>query len=189
MQRHAFIAGIFILLIALSGCIHIASRDNVDKTNLVKGNIQMAEKNIIESGDTVTLYYIGKLEDGSIFDQTSEGNPATFPVGTGQLIKGFNDGLIGMKKGENKIITVPAADAYGEINLQAIIEVPRKQLEDANIPILLGVPVNAQGQSGKIVDINADTNTVRIDFNHPLAGKKLIFDVNIVGIKGTAKSN
>ena len=169
-------------LVVFSGCIHIASRDNVDRYNQVQQGLTM--KDTIGKGDRVTLYYKGTLEDGSVFDETSPGNPATFQVGTGNLIKGFDDGLLGMKVGESKRIEILAADAYGETNPQAVISVPIKQLQDANILVVVGAKVNSSSGQAVITEIDQNAGKVKLDFNHPLAGKNLIFDVNIVKIEG-----
>jgi peptidylprolyl isomerase len=181
MQRHFSIL-LILGIIIFSGCVHIASRDNVDRTNQVQRGLTM--KDVIEAGDSVTLYYKGTLEDGTIFDQTQQGKPATFQVGTGGLIKGFDNGLLGMKVGESKHIAIPAVDAYGEVNPKAIIDVPLKQLQDANIAVLVGARVNSSNGQAIIVAVDQNTGKVKLDFNHPLAGKNLVFDVNIVEIKG-----
>ncbi|QQR92279.1 MAG: peptidylprolyl isomerase [Candidatus Iainarchaeum archaeon] len=181
MKRLVVVLAVLAIVI-LSGCIHIASRDNVDRTNQVNQGLTM--KDVIEAGDSVTLYYKGTLEDGTVFDETSPGDPATFQVGVGGLIKGFDDGLLGMRTGESKHIVIPAVDAYGAVNPQAILTVPIQQLQDANVPILVGARINSSRGQGIITEVNTDSNTVKIDFNHPLAGKNLIFDVNIVKIEG-----
>lgn len=166
-----------ILILALAGCTELPSKKQADSSNLL-GDTIVGDS--IAAGNYVTLYYKGTLDDGSIFDQTSEGNPATFQVGVGALIPGFDQGLIGMKVGEKKTIDITPAMAYGEYNLESVIEVPKQQLLDANIPVVPGVTVNSSAGQGKIIAINADTLTVKIDFNHPLAGKALHFDVEIV---------
>ena len=139
-------------------------------------------KDVIEAGDSVTLYYKGTLENGSVFDETSPGQPATFQVGIGSLIKGFEDGLLGMKVGESKHIEIPAVDAYGEVDPAAIITVPQQQLRDANIIIVPGARINSSRGQGIITSISADTNTVNIDFNHPLAGQSVRFEVQVLGV-------
>jgi peptidylprolyl isomerase len=187
MRSSIFIAVALLGIIFLLGCVHIASRDNVDSFNQA-GGIAVV-KNTIEKGDSVTLYYKGTLTDGTIFDQTQTGSPATFTVGVGNLIPGFDNGLLGLHVGDSKHIEIEAKDAYGEVNPLAIVEVPQQQLLDANIPIIPGITVSSSHGQGKIVDVNGQTATVKIDFNHPLAGKKLIFDVNIVAIKGTQSPN
>jgi FKBP-type peptidyl-prolyl cis-trans isomerase 2 len=104
-------------------------------------------------------------------------------VGVGALIKGFDDGLIGMKVGEKKTIDISPEMAYGIYDQTKVIEVPKQQLIDANIPVVPGVTVNSSAGQGKIIAVSADTQTVKIDFNHPLAGKTLHFDVEILSFK------
>lgn len=174
------ILGIGILLIlAFAGCTDLPSKDNADQSNLLGGTIV---GDTIQKGNYVTLYYKGTLDDNSVFDQTSEGNPAVFQVGVGGLIKGFDDGLLGMKVGEKKTINIPAALAYGEVNPQAIVEIPAQQLVDANIPLVVGITVQSSSGNGKIVAVDTNAGIVKIDFNHPLAGKALHFDVEILKI-------
>lgn len=181
MKHHLIVLAILGIVI-FSGCIDIASRDNVDRHNQVSGGLTM--KDVIGAGNSVTLYYKGTLEDGTVFDETSPGEPATFQVGTGGLIKGFDEGLMGMKAGESKHIEIDAADAYGEVNPQLIITVPKQQLLDANIPVIVGSRINSSRGQAVITGIDETEAKVTLDFNHPLAGKKLIFDVNIVKIEG-----
>jgi peptidylprolyl isomerase len=169
-----------ILILALAGCTELPSKKQADSSNLL-GNTIVGET--IAPGNYVTLYYKGTLDDGTIFDQTTEGNPATFQVGVGALIKGFDDGLIGMKVGEKKTIDISPEMAYGIYDQTKVIEVPKQQLIDANIPVVPGVTVNSSAGQGKIIAVSADTQTVKIDFNHPLAGKTLHFDVEILSFK------
>ncbi len=166
-----------ILILALAGCTELPSKAQADSSNLL-GDTIVGDS--IAPGNYVTLYYKGTLDDGTIFDQTSEGNPATFQVGVGGLIPGFDQGLIGMKVGEKKTIDISPEMAYGIYKEDSVIEVPKQQLIDANIPVVPGITVNSSAGQGKIIAVNADTLTVKIDFNHPLAGKTLHFDVEIV---------
>lgn len=179
----AVLALLFILVLAFSGCTTIASKNNAGESNLLD-----KEKNQIESiqaGQYVTLYYKGTFDNGEIFDQTSQGNPVVFQVGVGGLIQGFEQGLLGMKKGEKKTIYVPAVLAYGEIEKPKIITVDGQLLLDANIPLKVGLMVNSSIGNGKIIDVNADTNKVTLDYNHPLAGKNLTFEVEIIEISSS----
>lgn len=166
-----------ILILALAGCTELPSKSQADSSNLL-GDTIVGDS--IASGNYVTLYYVGTLDDGTVFDQTTEGNPATFQVGVGGLIPGFDQGLIGMKVGEKKTIDIEPGLAYGFFLDSKVIEVPKQQLVDANIPVVPGVTVNSSAGQGKIVSVSADNQTVKIDFNHPLAGKTLHFDVEIV---------
>ncbi|MEK6970233.1 MAG: FKBP-type peptidyl-prolyl cis-trans isomerase, partial [archaeon] len=155
-----------LLLLALAGCTELPSKKLADSSNLL-GDTIVGET--IAPGNYVTLYYKGTLDDGTIFDQTTEGSPAIFQVGVGALIPGFDQGLIGMKTGEKKTIDIAPEMAYGIFLEDRVLEVPKQQLVDANIPVVPGVSVSSTAGSGKIIAVDADTGMVKIDFNHPLA--------------------
>jgi FKBP-type peptidyl-prolyl cis-trans isomerase 2 len=137
----------------------------------------------VQNGDTVTVNYTGRLEDGSIFDTSlMEGRePLTSVLGQGQLIPGFENGLIDMVIGETKTIEILPKDAYGEYFPDRIATINKSQ-----IPPDVKVGETLQGMSPegpviiKIVEINE--SDVVIDANHPLAGQKLIFDLELVSI-------
>jgi len=137
----------------------------------------------IQSGDNVKVHYTGKLEDGSIFDTSlTEGRePLETTLGQGQLIKGFEAGLIDMSEGEKKTIEIESADAYGEYNPEMINEIPRAQVPEG---VKEGEMLQGMGPMGpvnvKVVEVKEDT--VVLDANHPLAGKKLIFELEVVEI-------
>ena len=139
-------------------------------------------KQIIE-GSSVSVNYTGKLEDGTVFDSSlNEGRePLTTVIGTGQLIRGFEQGLIGMSEGETKTIEIEPVDAYGESRDDMYQEIPKE-----NVPagVQVGEMLQGMGPMGPINVRIAEVreNTVVIDANHPLAGKKLIFDLEIVSI-------
>lgn len=137
----------------------------------------------VNEGSTVTVNYTGKLEDGTVFDSSlNEGRePLTTVVGTGQLIRGFEQGLMGMSEGENKTIEIEPSDAYGESQEEMFQEVPKE-----NVPagVQVGEMLQGMGPMGPVNVRIAEVreNSVIIDANHPLAGKKLIFDLEIVSI-------
>ena len=137
----------------------------------------------IQSGDNVKVHYTGKLEDGSIFDTSlTEGRePLETTLGQGQLIKGFEAGLMDMSEGEKKTIEIESADAYGEHNPEMINEIPRAQVPEG---VKEGEMLQGMGPMGpvnvKVVEVKDET--VVLDANHPLAGKKLIFDLEVVSI-------
>ena len=137
----------------------------------------------IQSGDNVKVHYTGKLEDGSIFDTSlAEGRePLETTLGQGQLIKGFEAGLMDMSEGEKKTIEIESADAYGEHNPEMINEIPRTQVPEG---VKEGEMLQGMGPMGpvnvKVVEVKDET--VVLDANHPLAGKKLIFDLEVVSI-------
>lgn len=137
----------------------------------------------VANDSTVTVNYTGRLEDGSVFDSSMvEGRePLTAKLGEGQLIQGFENGLVDMEIGETKTIEIPASDAYGEYLDYLIQEVPKSQMPGE---VEIGTPLMADTQMGTIQFVVKEINdeTVVLDANHPLAGQKLIFDLEVVGI-------
>ena len=134
--------------------------------------------------DTVVVNYTGKLEDGSIFDSSlNEGRePLKAKLGQGQLIKGFEDGLVGMSIGDKKIVEIPSNEAYGDVNTDLIVDVPSDQIPS---DVAVGHILQGMGPQGpvtvKVDEINE--STVKIDANHPLAGKKLIFELELLDVE------
>lgn len=139
--------------------------------------------NTIKNGDTVSVNYTGKLEDGSVFDTSlQEGRePLTATLGQGQLIPGFENGLIGMSVGETKTVEIDAENAYGQHNPMLQQEIGKDQVpSDVKVDDMLqGMSPNGPVKA-RIAEIKE--STVVIDMNHPLAGKKLIFDLEVISI-------
>jgi FKBP-type peptidyl-prolyl cis-trans isomerase SlpA len=137
----------------------------------------------IKNGDSVSVNYTGRLEDGTIFDTSiQEGRtPLKTTLGQGQLIPGFENGLIGMLVGEKKTIEIEPQDAYGEINPQMVSEVGLNQVPEG---VKEGDMLQGQNQYGpvQVVVREVKESTVVLDMNHPLAGKKLIFDLEVVSV-------
>jgi FKBP-type peptidyl-prolyl cis-trans isomerase 2 len=137
----------------------------------------------IKNGDSVSVNYTGRLEDGTIFDTSlQEGRtPLNATLGQGQLIPGFESGLIGMLVGEKKTIEIEPQDAYGEINPQMVSEVGLNQVPEG---VKEGDMLQGQNQYGpvQVVVKEVKESTVVLDMNHPLAGKKLIFDLEVVSV-------
>ncbi|GAB2568810.1 FKBP-type peptidyl-prolyl cis-trans isomerase [Spirosoma areae] len=137
-------------------------------------------------GDTVQVHYTGTLTDGTVFDSSAGRTPLEFTVGSGQVIKGFDDGVAGMNQGEKKTITIPVEDAYGPANEEMIFTLNRSDIPD-DIPLEMGMTLNMHEDGNPrpipvIVRDLTDTN-VTLDANHPLAGQELTFDVELVGVK------
>ncbi|MGB3810127.1 MAG: peptidylprolyl isomerase [Parvibaculum sp.] len=136
------------------------------------------------SGNTVQVHYTGTLSDGSVFDSSRDSEPIGFTVGTGQVIPGFDNAVIGMEIGEKKTFTIPSAEAYGEHDPRLAQDVPRTELPD-DLEIFLGMSLTASGSDGReiaLVVTEINDNSVRLDANHPLAGKDLTFAIELVGI-------
>lgn len=136
----------------------------------------------VKTGDKVKIEYTGTLEDGTIFDSSADhGNPLEFEVGSGQVIKGFDDAILGMNEGEEKQFSIEPADAYGEHDPTLVQNVPREIFpQDAElVPGLLfeaGLPTGEKVPA-TITDVQG--GIVSVDLNHPLAGKKLNFKIKV----------
>lgn len=149
----------------------------------------MAEKEkevkSVKEGSIACVHYTGKLDTGEVFDSSKGREPLEFVVGSGQLIKGFDKAVIGMKKGDKKEIHLEPADAYGDRDEKRIQPVDKKMLPKepepkAGMMLILSTPTGQQ-MPAKIDKVEKDV--VMIDFNHPLAGKKLNFEIEIVDVK------
>ena len=139
----------------------------------------------VKENDTVKVHYTGKLTDGQVFD-TSEGKePIEFTLGQGQLIPGFEKGLLDMKVNEKKTITIPKEEAYGEPREDLVQEVEKSQLPDEIKPeVGMGlVSRTPDGREMNLVVAEVKEETIVVDGNHPLAGKDLVFDLEVVEIK------
>lgn len=139
---------------------------------------------IAKIGDTVKIHYTGKLEDGTIFDSSADRDPLEFKIGDGQVIKGFESGVTGMTKAEKKTINIPVDEAYGQPRKEMIVNIPKTQFPD-NIKPETGLKLQMQQPGGQVIvatitDISE--NEVTLDANHALAGKPLIFDLELVEI-------
>ncbi|USN45686.1 MAG: peptidylprolyl isomerase [Candidatus Woesearchaeota archaeon] len=144
----------------------------------------------IKKGDKVKVDYTGTLDDGSVFDDSKKhGQPLEFEVGSGQVIKGFDDALMGMNVGDEKDITIESKDAYGDPREDLVKKVPRDQFpKDQQLE--KGMILVMQLQDGMqlpatVVDVS--DSEVTIDLNHPLAGKTLHFKLTVVTINEEAK--
>jgi peptidylprolyl isomerase len=140
----------------------------------------------VKSGDKIKVHYHGKLESGETFDSSEGRDPLEFEVGSGMVIKGFDDGVTGMTVGEKKTVTIPFDEAYGPINPEMVIEMPKDRFPE-DMQLENGMPLMMSDQQGqqfqvKIVEIKEEA--VMLDANHPLAGKDLTFDLELVEIVG-----
>lgn len=138
-----------------------------------------------QEGSTVSVHYTGTLDSGEMFDTSRERDPIEFVVGEHAVIKGFEDAVLGMKKGDKKKISIEAKDAYGDPNPQLRQEVPRQALGDikpeVGMMLALQHPMAPQPIPVKIVNVTPET--VTIDLNHPLAGQRLHFDLELVDVQ------
>ena len=142
----------------------------------------------VKKGSKLKVEYEGKFEDGEVFDSSSHGDhshPLEFEVGAGNVIKGFDDAVLGMKKGEEKEFTLEPDEAYGQPNPELKQDIPRDVLPKDQKPeagmILMMTTPDGHQMPAKILEVTEDKIT--LDLNHPLAGRKLIFKIKILDIK------
>ncbi|MBU0470038.1 MAG: peptidylprolyl isomerase [Nanoarchaeota archaeon] len=139
----------------------------------------------VKKGDKVKIEYTGTLDDGTVFDASERhGKPLEFEVGSGQVIKGFDEAVLGMEKDEEKEINLQPEEAYGQLRSELNKKVPREQLPKDQEPkagmiLLVGLP-NGQQIPARITEVS--DSEVTIDLNHPLAGKALNFKIKVVEI-------
>lgn len=138
----------------------------------------------VKSGDTVNVHYHGKLTDGTTFDSSEGKTPLKFKVGEGSVIKGFDNALLDMEVGDKKSVTIPVQEAYGEPAKENFIEFPKTEFPEGMQPEV-GMQLNLtdnQGNNFPVVIAEVKEEHVILDANHPLAGKELVFDLELVSI-------
>ncbi len=139
----------------------------------------------VKANDTVRVHYTGKLADGEIFDDSRGREPIEFTLGAGQVIPGFEKAVLDMAVSDTKTVNIPSADAYGDHRPELIQAVPLSELPEEIKPEV-GMQLVSQAPDGQqiplvVTEVNADT--IKVDANSPLAGKDLIFDLELVEIK------
>lgn len=137
-----------------------------------------------KNGDNVKVHYKGKLTTGEQFDSSEGREPLAFTVGAGQMIKGFDEAIPGMAVGEKKTINIAPENAYGTKNEDAIIEFPKSNIpEDMKLEPGMKLQLHNQaGQPVQVVVTEIKEDVVVLDANHELAGKELIFDIELVEV-------
>ena len=138
----------------------------------------------VENGNTVTVHYTGTLNDGTEFDSSREREPFSFQVGAGQVIPGFNEGVIGMSTVDTKNITILSDEAYGPLNEDAFQEVTRDRFPE-NFEITVGETVHGETGDGRKFAARVareQDGTITLDFNHPLAGQDLNFEIELLEV-------
>ncbi len=137
-----------------------------------------------KKGDNVKIHYTGKLEDGTVFDSSQGHDPLAFTIGSGQVIPGFEEAVIGMSKGDSKNVTIPVDKAYGPRNEELVLTAPRNQVPpDLNPEV--GQKLEMGGPDGQLIIVEVvdlSDEHITLDANPPLAGKELIFDIELVEI-------
>ena len=137
-----------------------------------------------EPGKTLHIHYTGTLDDGTVFDSSRERDPLSFELGSGQIIPGLDAGVTGMEVGETRKVRVEPADAYGEHDPAKIQPVDRSGVPD-HIPTEPGTQLQVQTQTGQALNVTVVKTTeteVFLDANHPLAGKALTFEVELMAV-------
>lgn len=139
---------------------------------------------MVKIGDTVALHYKGTLNDATIFDSSEGREPLEFEVGSGMVIKGFDDGVLGMKEGDKKSIHIKMEEAYGPSNEQMIFKFDRAGIP-IDIPLEIGGTINMHDgqQAVPVIVKEVNENFVILDANHPLAGLDLNFELEMIRIK------
>jgi peptidylprolyl isomerase len=137
-----------------------------------------------KQGSRVQVHYTGRLADGSVFDSSQGGAPLEFTIGQGQMIPGFEQGVLGMAPGESRSVTIPAQQAYGDRHPERVIQVARSEMP-ADLPLEVGSQLQGTGAGGRRASFTvvALTETqVTLDGNHPLAGQDLTFDLHLMAV-------
>lgn len=138
----------------------------------------------VKKGDSVKVHYKGTLSDGEVFDSSEGREPLGFTIGGGQVIEGFEDGVLGMEVGEKKTVNIPCAKAYGEHNPEMVIEAPLDQVP-ADLKPEVGMVLEVGGPGGEVLRTTVTALTeshIVLDANPPLAGQDLTFEIELVEI-------
>lgn len=137
-----------------------------------------------QSGDTVSVHYTGKLSDETVFDSSRDREPLSFEIGAGKVIPGFEKSVVGMEPGETKTITIESEKAYGPYREDQVVEIEKDRLPEDIEPVV-GQQLQVQqanGETSVVVIKDVSNGSVTLDANHPLAGKDLIFDIELVDV-------
>lgn len=140
-----------------------------------------------KNGDKVKVHYTGKLTSGEQFDSSAGREPLEFTVGAGQMIKGFDAAIPGMKVGDKKTIEIPPTEGYGERSPEAMIDFPKENIPE-DMKLEVGMQLSLRDQSGRPIPVTVTEikeESVVLDANHFLAGETLVFDIELVEIGGS----
>jgi peptidylprolyl isomerase len=138
----------------------------------------------VKKGDTVKVHYTGRLDDGEVFDSSQGREPLQFKVGTQKIIKGLEEAVLGMQPGDKKNVTVNPEEGYGSYNKNLLVEMPKEKIPE-DISPEKGMSLQLVNENGKAIPVVVAEildKSVRLDANHPLAGKVLYFDLELVEI-------
>lgn len=135
-------------------------------------------------GNIVKVHYVGKFEDGTVFDTSREREPLPFTIGEGEVIPGFEEAVVGMNPGESKKVVIPAENAYGPRHEEMVLVVDRQNLPEGVDPQVgqqYQIP-QSDGQSIVVTVTDASDSSVTLDGNHPLAGRELTFEIELLEV-------
>jgi peptidylprolyl isomerase len=137
----------------------------------------------VKDGDTIKVEYTGTLADGTQFDSNVGKTPLEFTIGQHKTITGFEKAVVGMKVGEEKTVTIPVADAYGQYQDNLVVELGRDRLTSGlNPKVGDSLTLTADGQNVNVVVTKISATSITVDANHPLAGKELTFKIKLLEI-------
>jgi peptidylprolyl isomerase len=138
----------------------------------------------VKKGDKVKIHYTGRIKDGQVFDSSLERGPLEFEIGSGHVIPGVDKGVIGMKPGEKKEVAVSPQEGYGEYEQKLLIDMPKEKIpEDIKPEVGMRLQmVNNMGQPLPVLITEVNDDLVKLDANHPLAGKDLVFNIELVEV-------
>lgn len=137
-----------------------------------------------KAGDNVKVHYTGKLDDGTVFDSSAEREPLEFSLGSGNVIPGFEEAIVGMTPGESKTATIPAEQAYGPRRDELAIAVEKEQIP-TDLSVEVGQQLQISQNNGQVIPVivtDVSDSKVTLDANHPLAGQQLTFDIELVEV-------
>ncbi|MGD9149073.1 MAG: peptidylprolyl isomerase [Desulfobacterales bacterium] len=136
-------------------------------------------------GDLVSVHYTGKLKNGEVFDSSKDRDPLEFTLGNKELLAGFEDGVVGMKAGQSKSVTLEPENAFGDRREDLLLKLPKKEFPQHITPSV-GLQLrlsNAEGKEMTVVITEVGEESVTLDGNHPLSGQTVVFDIELLEIK------
>ncbi len=186
-----YIVAIAVVIAATAGAayyvsangVHTASNPSMNSTSQeALSNTTTPTGSVVKNGDNISVYYTGRLTNGTVFNTNVGSSPLNFTVGSGEVIKGFDNAVLGMSLFQSKVVTIPANEAYGPVNPSLIVSVPLSNFGNESSSVAVGLLVHASnGEQGIVTAVNSTNAT--LDFNNPLAGRTLIFNITVVAIR------
>jgi peptidylprolyl isomerase len=156
---------------------------------VVAGYFVFANRTVAKAGDTVDVFYTGKLDNGTVFESNINTTPIEFTLGSGTMIPGFDKAVTGMAVGEEKTVTLSADEAYGPYHPDLVVRVNRSVNFSVENPVVgeyLAVTNPSTGATSKVKILNVTPSTVTVDANYELAGQNLTFTIKLAAINKTA---